>query len=257
MLLKDKVALITGGGRNIGRATAIRFAREGARTVLAELDPESGERTCREIEAAGGMARFVQTDVGRRDQVEQLIGQTIEHFAGLDILVNNPAITGHRVQFLEVPQEDWDRIIAVNQTGVFMCSQLAARIMAQKNGGNIVHITSVNAYGPQPLNTTYGAAKGALLALTRSMATDLAPHHIRVNAIAPGPIHQNLPDRAPPQPSPMPLLGRFGLPREIAAAALFLCSNQSQFITGQVLTVDGGSRVNAYNIYAAERPEST
>ena len=257
MLLQDKVAIVTGGGRGIGRGIARRFAREGARVVIAQRDSTSGERTCQEVEEAGGTALFVRIDVSCLEEVEHLIDETVARFDGLDILVNNAAFTGHRVHFLEVPQEDWDRIIAVNQTGVFMCSQVAARIMAEAGGGNIIHITSVNGFVPQWRNSVYGATKGALLALTRGMATDLAPHHIRVNSIAPGPIQTTLPDGAAPDPSDMTLLGRSGLPEEIAAAAVFLASEESCFITGQILTVDGGTLVNAYNIYGARRPDST
>ena len=254
MQLQDKVAIVTGGGRGIGRGMARRFAREGARVVIAQRDPASGERTCQEVEEAGGTALFVRTDVSRREEVEHLIDETVARFDDLDILVNNAGITGRDGPFLELSQEQWDRIIAVNQTGVFMCSQAAARVMARKGGGNIIHITSVNAFVPQPQCCAYGAAKGALEALTRGMATDLVPHRIRVNAIGPGPIQTNLPDGAPPNPSDMTLLGRSGLPEEVAAAAVFLASEESGFITGQTLMVDGGTLVNGYNIYGTERP---
>ncbi len=255
MLLKDKIAIVTGGGRGIGRGIVKRFAREGAKVVLAQRDPDSGERTRREVEEAGGTALFVQTDVADREQVERLIDQTIEHFEGLDIMINNAGITGVNGHILDLSQETWDRIIAVNQTGVFMCAQTAARIMVRTGGGNIINISSVNGFVPQPGCCAYGAAKGALETMTKSMAADLAPYRIRVNCIAPGPIQVDQPDDALPGPIDMALLGRSGLPAEVAGAAAFLVSDEGSYITGQTLVVDGGTLVNAYNIYNAERPD--
>lgn len=198
MQIQDKVAIVTGGGFGIGRAIVKRFAREGAKVVIAEIDSESGMRTCNEVEAAGGTALFISTDVSQRKAVEELIDETVNHFKTIDILVNNAGIKGSDGPFLEVTQERWDRIIATNQTGVFICSQLAARVMAKAGRGNIIHIASVNSFIPQTLSTAYSAAKGALITLTRSMATDLAHYRIRVNAIAPGPIDVELPDDATP-----------------------------------------------------------
>lgn len=255
MLLQDKIAVVTGGGRGIGRGISKRFAHEGACVVLAQRDPESGERTRREIEEAGGHALFVQTDVAQREQVDRLIDRTLEHFGGLDIMINNAGITRVTGHILELPQETWDRIIAVNQTAVFMCAQAAARVMARASGGNIINISSVNGFVPQPGCCAYGAAKGALETMTKSMAADLAPYHIRVNCIAPGPIQVDGPEEAAPEPIDMALLGHFGLPKEIAAAAAFMVSQEGSYITGQTLLVDGGTLVNAYNIYNVERPD--
>jgi NAD(P)-dependent dehydrogenase (short-subunit alcohol dehydrogenase family) len=256
MLLKDKTAIITGGGRGIGRGIAHRFAVEGARVVLAQRDPESGNRTQEEIETAGGTALFVQTDVAQRDAVEHLVEVTSKRFGGIDILINNAGITGLNGPFLELTQETWDRVIGVNLTGVFNCSQAAGRIMRAQGGGNIIHISSVNGFVPQPQCAAYGASKGGIETLTKSMATDLAPHKIRVNTIAPGPIEVDLPDGTPPRQDGLTLLGRHGLPAEIAAASVFLASDESSFVNGHTLVVDGGTLSNAYNIYLAERPTS-
>lgn len=255
MLLDEKVAIITGGGRGIGRGIARRFAQEGASLVLAQRDPESGERTCHEIQAAGGRVIFVQTDVSGREAVEQLVEKTLRQFGALDILVNNAAITGENGPFLEVSQETWDRVLRVNLTGVFMCSQAAARVMARAAGGTIINISSTNGLVPQPRCCAYGAAKGGVEILTRSMAIDLAAYNIRVNVIAPGPIQSRLPDDEPPRQTESTLLGRTGLPSEVAAVAVFLASDESSFVTGERIAVDGGVLINAHRIYQARRPQ--
>jgi len=255
VLLDGKVAIVTGGGRSIGRAIAKRFAAEGAKVVIAQRDKPSGERTCREIEQAGSTALFVETDIAKREAVEHLVLETVEHFGRVDILVNNAALMGASGPFLDVTQEAWDRMLAINLTGVFMCSQAAARVMARGGGGSILNVTSSNAFIPQPQCCAYGAAKGGVEILTRSMATDLAPFNIRVNAIAPGPIQSRSPDDEPPRPTAVTLLGRVGLPKEVAEVALFFASDESSFVTGQSLCVDGGLLVNAYALYNAPRPK--
>ena len=257
MKLEGKVAVITGGGRGIGRGIVKRFAQEGARVVLAQRDPESGERTRREIEEAGGSALFVQTDVSVRDQVQRLIDAAVDQWGTLDVMVNNAGITGVTAHILDMTQEIWDQIISVNQTGVFICSQVAARAMAPKGAGVILNISSVNGFLPQPGAFAYGAAKGAIEAMTKSLANDMAPHGIRVNGIAPGPIDVDLPDGAAAGPIDMALMGRSGLPAEVASAALFLCSDEGSYVTGHTLVVDGGTLANAYNTYAAQRPDES
>jgi len=255
MQLKDKIAIVTGGGLGIGRAIVKRFAQEGAKVVIAEINSESGKRTCDEVEAAGGTALLIPTDVSQRKAVEELIDKTVKQFNTIDILVNNAGIKGADGPFLEVTQERWDSVIATNQTSVFMCSQLAARVMAKAGKGNIIHMASVNSFIPQTLSTAYSAAKGALITLTRSMATDLAHYQIRVNAIAPGPIDVDLPDDALPDEIEMSLQKRFGLPDEIAAAAVYLASDEASYVNGHTLVVDGGTLGNAYTLYGEKRPK--
>lgn len=253
MKLQDRIAVITGAGRGIGRGIADRFVAEGATVVIAEIDAETGAATAADIEAAGGRALFVETDVADRASVDRMVQTVVERFGGLHVLVNNAGLTGYDGAFLDLPAERWERILQVNQTGVFHCSQAAARVMADAGTGAILHITSVNGVVPMPRCAAYGAAKGALIALTRAMATDLAGAGIRVNAIAPGAIQVESGTDAEPQQDDMALAGRFGLPAEIAAAAAFLCSDDASYITGHVLPVDGGLLVNAWNLYRHER----
>jgi NAD(P)-dependent dehydrogenase (short-subunit alcohol dehydrogenase family) len=254
MQLEGKVAIVTGGGRGIGRAIARRFANEGAKVVIAEQDPESGARTCAEVRADGGGAIFIQTDVSDRQAVETMVEATVQQFGQIDIVVNNAGLTGENGPFLDVSQEIWDRVVRVNQTAVFICSQVAGRVMARAGGGSIINLSSVNGLVPQPNCCAYAAAKSAVESLTRSMAIDLAPYNIRVNTIAPGPIETRLPDGAPPRETDSTLLGRTGLPQEIAAVAVFLASDESSFITGERIGVDGGKLVNSYRIYGIKRP---
>ncbi|MBT3346760.1 MAG: 3-oxoacyl-ACP reductase FabG [Gemmatimonadetes bacterium] len=247
--MKDKVAIVTGSGRGIGRRIVERFVREGAAVVIAEVDTATGEDVCRQVVADGGKALFVQTDVASQASVQDMVEKGVEEFGRIDTLVNNAAATGHRGDFLDVDLQTWERILAITQTGVFLCSQEVARVMAASGGGSIVNISSVNGLIPQPRNWAYGSAKGGVLALTRGLATELTCHGIRVNAIAPGAIQSELPPGVEPKPAPMALMGRNGRPEEIAAAALFLASDEASYITGQVLVVDGGAMVNGHNIY--------
>ena len=254
MRLQHKVAIVTGGSRGIGRAIAKAFAQEGAAVMIADIDADA--TTVDEIRRAGGTARFVAADVADRAAVDALVQTTVAAFGRLDILVNNAAILGENGPFLEVSQAVWDRVIAVNQTGVFHCSQAAGRVMAQAGQGNIINIASVNAYVPQPRCIAYGAAKAAVVGMTTVMAEDLAHYGIRVNCIAPGPIQSAWPDSEPPRPTDATLLGRAGLPAEIANVAVFLAADESSFIVGQCIVVDGGELKNGYRIYGVARPQS-
>jgi NAD(P)-dependent dehydrogenase (short-subunit alcohol dehydrogenase family) len=256
MKLEAQVAIVTGGGRGIGRAIAKTFAAEGATVIIAELDADHGKATAREIEAAGGQARFIAAQVADRTSVEAMVQATVAEFGRIDILVNNAAILGENGHVLEVSQAVWDRVIGVNQTGVFICSQVVGRVMAAARRGNIINIGSVNSFVPQPRCVAYGAAKAAILGMTVLLAEDLAPYGIRANCIAPGPIQSNLPDDAPPKPSESTLLGRAGLPSEIATVALFLASDESSYVNGQCIKVDGGMLNNGYRIYQLARPEA-
>lgn len=255
MRLRQRVAIVTGGSQGIGRAIVHAFSREGAAVVIADLHAERGEQTRAEVVAAGGDAAFVQADVTDRAAVEALVQTTVQTYGRIDILVNNAAILGENGHVLEVSQEVWDRVIAVNQTAVFVCSQVVGRVMAQARRGNIINISSVNGLVPQPRCVAYAAAKAAVESITITLAEDLASYGIRANCIAPGPIQSHSPDGAPPQPNDTVLLGRAGLPAEIASVAVFLASDESSYITGQRIGVDGGHLINGYNLYGVERPQ--
>ena len=254
MRLNEKVAIVTGAGRGLGRTIARRFVEEGAAVVIAEQDTNSGQRVLAELQELGAVAIFVKTDVSSRPDVELLVKKAVQRFGRIDILVNNAAVLGENGHFLEISQDVWDHVVSVNQTAVFVCSQLVGRVMAKAGKGNIINISSINGTVPLPRCAAYVTAKSAIESLTRIAATDLAPYNIRVNTIAPGPIENRPPHLDAPRPTEDTLLGRNGLPHEIAAAAVFLASEESSFITGERIAVDGGMLVNGYRIYGVERP---
>ena len=245
MKLRGKVALVTGGGQGIGLGISQRFAAEGAAVAIAQRKLETAQKAADEIVAAGGQALALKVDVSQPEDVQRMVQETVSRFGGLDILVNNAALTGYTEitfwDFLEMPLEHWRRTIEVNLTGAFLCSQAAARQMARRGGGRIISISSVDAALPELHCSHYAASKGGLESLTRAMALDLAKYGILVNAIAPGPILAHFKhNREQELARPVTLVGRLGLPEDIAGATLLLASDDGSFITGQVLVVDGG-----------------
>ena len=249
MRLQNQIAIITGAGSGIGWGIARRFAAEGARVVIAELSPELGQQAAEQIHAAGGQALCIPTDVSQRTQVEAMVRQALEAFGRIDVLVNNAGLTG-RAAFLELTDEAWNRMLAVNLTGPFLCTQAVAREMARMgSGGKIINIASIESEAACPDQAHYAASKGGLLMLTRALACDLAPYGIRVNAIGPGTVdsgHGAFDDPAvrTRYESRIPL-GRVATPRDVANAALFLASSEADYISGIVLYVDGGT-INKY-----------
>lgn len=245
MRLKDQVAVVTGAGRGIGRGIAQRYAAEGAAVVVAEVSPELGRETAELIRAAGGEGLCIPTDVTQRVQVEGMVHQATSTFGRIDILVNNAGLTG-RASFLEMTDEVWDRMMAVNLTGPFLCTQAVARQMVRsKHGGRVINIASIESEAACPDQAHYAASKGGLLMLTRALACDLAPCGIRVNAIGPGTVDSghgafNDPAVRARYESRIPL-GRVATPRDVASAAVFLASDEAEYINGIVLYVDGGT----------------
>jgi NAD(P)-dependent dehydrogenase (short-subunit alcohol dehydrogenase family) len=245
MLLREQVAIITGGGRGIGLTIALRFAEAGADVAIFDVDGDTAEETANAVAAQGRRSVAKHVDVRDYDGVRAAVEEVAAELDRLDVLVNNAGVET-RSPFLEITPDDWDRQIAVNLTGTFNCSQAAARAMAERGYGRIVNISSVaGLIGPIDL-AAYGAAKAGIIGLTRAAALDLADFGITVNAIAPGPIETELmlgvwsaeSLRERPQHG---AIARFGTVDEIAHAALFLASRESGFITGVTLPVEGGA----------------
>ncbi|WP_052888038.1 SDR family oxidoreductase [Thermogemmatispora carboxidivorans] len=247
MQLTEKVALITGGDSGIGRAIALRFASEGARLAISYAHAEEKAAEVKQlIEQAGGTVLVLQADVAQYRQALALVEQTVEHYGRLDILVNNAGMEIHH-PFVDVTEEEFDRVLAVDLKGAFFCAQAAARQMIrQGTAGRIINISSVHEDLPMPLNVPYCCAKGGLRMLTRTICLELAPHHITVNNIAPGavdtPIDADV--KADPQKYRALLaeipLHRMGQPEEVAALALYLASDAAAYVTGATFVIDGG-----------------
>jgi 3-oxoacyl-[acyl-carrier protein] reductase len=244
MTLADRVAIITGSGRGIGREMARLFASAGAKVVVADIDTRSATSVAADIVAAGQVARAIAVDVCDPAQVERLIGDTWTDFGRVDVLVNNAGV-GLNKPFLETTPGEWEHQLRVNLTGTFLCAQAAARVMTRQGAGTIINVASISGQRGGQGRAAYGAAKAGVILLTKVMAVELAPLGVRVNAIAPGPVdteqsrgthteatRQAYFDRIP--------IRRYGEREEIAAAALFLASDASSFVVGHVLNVDGG-----------------
>lgn len=244
MKLKDKVAVVTGGGSGLGRAIALRFAEEGARVVIAELNEINGEETVRLLHAKGAEAFDVPTDVSKSEEVASLFKALDDRGWPVDILVNNAGNAGQLTPAHEMTDEAWDSIIQVHLNGTFYCTREAIRRMLPRGTGVIINIGSVAGLRGLPGAASYTAAKGAVISMTKGVAQEYAAHGIRVNCIAPGwvetPILEHIPDAMRPMMVGMTPLGRIGQPDEIAGVALFLASDDSSFMVGQTVSPNGG-----------------
>jgi NAD(P)-dependent dehydrogenase (short-subunit alcohol dehydrogenase family) len=244
--VEGKVALVTGAGGGIGGAGAEGLGREGAAVLCTDIDAAAAEATAGLIRAAGGRAAAQGLDVRDRAAVDAAVVAAVREFGRLDILVECAGIS-HRLNFLDLDAETWDRIIAVNLTGMFHLGQAAARQMVrQGQGGSIINVTSQLAEVARPERAAYVASKGGGRSLTHAMAVDLAAHGIRVNAIAPGPTLTGLTSASYTDPEARRAtealipLGRLGQPDDLVGAVLFLASDESRWVTGSTVTVDGG-----------------
>ncbi len=247
MKLKDRVSLVTGAGQGIGAAIALRFAEEGARVAVNDINDDTGQGAATAVRQAGGDALYVYCDVSQSAQVQGMVQQVVEHFGRLDILVNNAAY-GHSGGQLahRVAEEEWDRVLGVCLRGAFLCAKYAIPELMRAGGGCIVNIASVAGFFGFPGDTAYMVAKGGLLQLNKALAIDYAVHNIRVNAVSPGwtatPVNVGVRDdpEALSEVLSGPLIKRPAAPEEIAAAAVFLASDEAGYVTGANLVVDGG-----------------
>jgi len=249
MRLAGKVAIITGAGAGIGRSTALLFAKEGAKVVVADYDSERGAETVGIIREDGGEATFIQVDVSKAADAERMARATVETYGKLDILVNNAGIY-MQADAVEMTEEDWDRILDVNLKGVFLCSKYCIPEMIKGEGGSIVNIGSEAGIVGIKNQVAYNVSKSGIIALTKSTAIDFAIHNIRVNCVCPGttetPLVKAALERAPDPAATRRALeevrpaNRLGRPEEIAAGILYLASDESPYATGSILSIDGG-----------------
>ncbi len=249
MKLRDKVAIIAGGCSSFGRAIALRFAAEGARVVIADQDVESGNRMVESIQETRGEATFSTVDVTDEAAIQAMVGDAIVAYGSIHILVN---ATSYRCEgdALTISLEDWQKSHAINLESSWLCARYCAPFLKTAGGGSIIHLSSTHALRTMPRQFAYAVSKGGLLALSRSLAIDYGPHQIRSNVIVPGYIQSDHTERklqssSDPEANFRRILaahplGRVGVPEDVAKAAVFLAGDDASFITGSVLTVDGG-----------------
>lgn len=247
MRFTRKVALVTGGGSGIGRATAIAFARDGANVVVGDVTVTGGQETVQAIVESGGAAIFVKVDVSKEAEVEAMVRHVIEVYGRLDYAVNNAGVEGPSAPTADYTEEAWDRVLDINLKGVWLCMKYELPQMLKQGGGAIVNMSSVAGLVGFAGAPAYTASKHGIIGLTRAAALEYATAGVRVNAVCPGVIQTPMIDRAvggsaDVRASLLALepVGRFGTPEEVAEAALWLCSDAASFVTGHALAVDGG-----------------
>ncbi|NHF58096.1 glucose 1-dehydrogenase [Flavobacteriaceae bacterium TP-CH-4] len=249
MQVKKKIVIVTGAGSGIGAATAKHFAHHGAQVVVSDLKMEKAQNTVDAIVGTGGKAITFEANVANYEAVENLVNKTVSQFGRLDVMVNNAGIGPRQMtKTAEYAMEDWDNVIAVNQTGVFYCMKVALRQMLEQGGGNIVNVASLAGLKASPNNLSYSASKFAVVGMTKSAAMEYASKNIRINAVCPGYTESALldkllaarPDMDDILKSVIPMK-RYGAAAEIAEAIVWLASDSTRFITGQTITLDGGT----------------
>ena len=243
MKFKDKVVIVTGAAQGIGKATALKFAQEGAKLVLANTRLESMDEVAAEIKELGGEVLAYGVDVVNRELVQNMVDDVVSKWGKIDVLVNNAGITADN-QLLKMPEEDFDKVIAVNLKGVYNCTQMVAAVMAENGGGVILNASSVVGIYGNFGQTNYAATKWGVIGMTKTWAKELGRKGIRVNAVAPGfivtPMTAKMPDKVLDMMRDKSPIKKLGTPEDIANAYAFLASDDAGFITGTVLSVDGG-----------------
>ena len=244
--LTGKVAIVTGGGQGTGKAYCLGFAKEGTRVVVADINEETARQTAEEIRGTGGQALAIKVDVSNWDDVSNMVKRTLEEFGQIDILVNNAGLRGI-APIEDFPEEIWERDINVNLKGVFYCTKAVARHMKERRYGKIINQSSITALrGHEARGSAYATAKAGVLGLSRSMAMELGPSNINVNAVVPSvintPFIANLPEDRKDINRKKSVFGRLAEPEDLVGIVLFLASDRSSFITAQSILVDGGQR---------------
>jgi len=250
MLLSNRVAVITGGARGIGRAIAVKFAREGAVTVIADIRAEEATLTLQQVSEVKSSGIFVHCDVSNSAQVQKMVNQAIAAYGKIDILVNNAAISPPENSLANITEEEWDKVLSINLKSVFLCCKAVLPYMEKQRYGKIINVSSVGAVSPAPFMADYAAAKSGVIAFSRSLALQTAPLNICVNALLPGITRTELHDSVIPKgmtkdehfsrAAKMVPMKRVGEPEDVAGAALFLASELSNYITGDRILVSGG-----------------
>ena len=255
MKLEGKVAIVTGSGQGLGRAIALRLARDGASIVIADQNAQTAAQVAGEIEARGGQVLALETDVSVPESVTRMVEKTTTRFGGLDVLVNNAGIGQNIMPAVELSLEEWNRVLAVNLTGTLLCCQEAARYFMQQRSGRIVNLSSINGLSPAVNCIAYNVSKAAVISLTKSLAKELAAYGVNVNAICPGPVYTDLNRTIMSQRAArrgisqeemvervraMVPMGRWVEEEDIAGGVSFLVSDDASYVSGAVLTVTGG-----------------
>ena len=243
MRLENKVTVITGAGSGIGKETALLFAKEGAKVVVADVNEKGGEETTADIKKNGGEAFFAKLDVTNREQSKQMVKSTLEKYGRIDVLINNAGIV--QDAFLsKMTEEQWDKVINVDLKGVFNCIQAVVEVMINQGNGVIINTSSIVGLNGNVGQVNYAAAKAGLIGMTKTLAKELGKKGIRVNAVAPGfiatPMTSNVPEKILEMMKEKTPLRRLGEPKDVAYAYLYLASDEANFVNGAVLCVDGG-----------------
>ena len=245
MKLKNKIAIVTGSGRGIGKSTALELAKEGAKVVVSDIDIKECQNVCDEIKKIGSDAIAVKCDISKKSDVDAMIKKTMQKFQKIDILINNAGVVLTK-PFVEMTEKDWDFVLDINLKGVFLCTNAVVKQMIKQKSGKIISVASIAGEVGFMNTSAYCASKAGIINLTRGLALELSPHNINVNAIAPGVIATKMTEDMLKDKKTKEVLlastplGRVGQPEEIGKAAVFLASDDSNFITGHTLVVDGG-----------------